>query len=787
MSLLPKDSPGSSGTQLAAGGGCSLSLEGQALDVLTYLARDDKWFVAGGMSSVYAPPNPVWAEWPAFWDEVHLGRQPLPRLFTVLLLDEHGRHLPLRFRERHWQPDRLRQTYTAPGLEVVEEKTNLPRDGFAARFTLRLTSGATRQVHLVLWSWQPRLEEGPCVESVDVQEGYLRYRLRLPEETRYNLHPQLDLHVALGADRAPESWTVNPSEPHGPGPEYRFSPLREKFRDGRLPGDLQLDVGVRETRDGPRFAGGHLHLAVHYPLKVEPGEETRIAVGAGLGFTPAWAAGGLASVKLDAPERSATAWREYFAGVPDFRCSDPYLQKYYWYRWYQLRAHQVNMDFGGFQHPCILEGIGPFRRHISYSAHCHMRECQWMHDTAFAWGSLENMLANQLPDGSLPGHVNERGVAGAAGSITGTVSFYHSNWANAWRVHQHHPDREFLARVYPPLVRYAEYFRRERDADGTHLYDVVNQGETGQEYMPRYQVVHPHADDWGPIRLKGVDSTFYLYELCRALAWIAAALERPAEESAAWAQHAEAVRRAVCRLMWDPGLQLFCDVDPDGMRRTSVKSAVCFYPFMSDLAGHEHLESLRRHLLNPDEFWTTWPFPATSAEDPLFSPEAEWKGKRTNCPWNGRVWPMTNSHLCEALAEAAQRHDPSLATFAVQAIRRFVELMFFDHDPDRPNTWEHYNPFTGAPCDYRGVDDYQHSWVVDLLLRYVAGIQPGDGSQVVVHPLPMGVSFDVSRVRVKGHWLSVSFTPERGFRISVDGAARHESETIERVVLDLEH
>ena len=41
-------------------------------------------------------------------------------------------------------------------------------------------------------------------------------------------------------------------------------------------------------------------------------------------------------------------------------------------------------------------------------------------------------------------------------------------------------------------------------------------------------------------------------------------------------------------------------------------------------------------------------------DDPYFDAEADWKGKRTNCPWNGRVWPMTNSHVADALAHAAR-------------------------------------------------------------------------------------------------------------------------------------
>ncbi len=92
---------------------------------------------------------------------------------------------------------------------------------------------------------------------------------------------------------------------------------------------------------------------------------------------------------------------------------------------------------------------------------------------------------------------------------------------------------------------------------------------------------------------------------------------------------------------------MFYDVDPTTWRTTGVKAAVCFYLYMTDIVTGKHLEGLRRHLFNPKEFWTKYPVPTLSLDDPFFNPNAEWKGKRLPCPWNGRVWPMTNSHLVE--------------------------------------------------------------------------------------------------------------------------------------------
>jgi hypothetical protein len=238
--------------------------------------------------------------------------------------------------------------------------------------------------------------------------------------------------------------------------------------------------------------------------------------------------------------------------------------------------------------------------------------------------------------------------------------------------------------------------------------------------------------------------------------------------------------------MWDPELGMFTDLNPENGGRTGVKAAVGFYPFLTDIAGLQHVGALTEHLLNPSEFWLPYPVPASAADDAYFSPWAEWKGKRHNCPWNGRVWPMTNSHVCEALARASQHLDESLKPAAAELIERFVKLMFFDGDVSRPNSFEHYNPLTGQPSTYRGIDDYQHSWVVDLLIRYLAGVQPDVDGTLTIDPLPFEAgSFRLSNLRVRGRELAVCWDAGSGFEVLLDGARVHHSAERERLTLSL--
>jgi len=222
--------------------------------------------------------------------------------------------------------------------------------------------------------------------------------------------------------------------------------------------------------------------------------------------------------------------------------------------------------------------------------------------------------------------------------------------------------------------------------------------------------------------------------------------------------------------MWDEASGMFSDVNPATGERTGVKAAVCFYPYFTDLTGPEHVAGLERNLLDPTRFWTAFPVPSSSLDDPLFNAEGEWKGKRHACPWNGRMWPMTNSHVVEALAQAARAHAPHLRAATATLVQRFVRAMFHDGDLRRANCFEHYNPFTGHASVYRGIDDYQHSWVNDLILQYVMGIRPHDDG-ITVDPFPFGVEHaEVRGVKVRGRTLDVTITGDR-VRVTVGDQA----------------
>ena len=727
-------------------------------DVLELLRRTDKWFLGQAPGLIYAPPAPVWLEHPGFWDGAHYLHFPIEPVFTYTLLDEHLYPVRLRYRESNWRPDRLEVVLKGEGFTVRETRTCGPTDVLSSVVEVRSTSARAQSFTLLAWTAQPVTDTTLKDAGQDEDTVFVRREVSGLRNT------QLPLTLALGLAGS-RSRNIQLSEATANQPHFTLTPYYETLTPHGLDNATVL-TGVNRT--------GLVYAALERPLALDAGGNATVHIAAAVAPDTASALEGLSdALSSDMPARNEAAWRSFFEGVPQFSCSDPHLTRYYWYRWYGLRLNTLTTKLGNYSEPAVAEGIGYFRVPISYSAQCHMLEARWMHDPRVAKGSFLNFARNQRADGSLPNHIHVNFVA--------AEGIYHADWGQRLLdVHRVHPAPDLLEEAYPALKRYAEYFYRERDPQNSGLYDHVNQWESGQEYMSRYVWVDDEGDEWKQMkrRLKGLDASIYIYRIEKALAEISTLLGKGEETT--WLEHAERTKRAILEYCWDEQLQAFVDVSPE-LERSGLVFAISFYPFFTDLASEEHLPSLDRHLFNPAEFWTGYPIPASPKTDPYYSAEPAWKGKRTNCPWNGRTWPMTNSHVAEAIV-GASRYDTALRGRAAQFISSFVKMMFFDGNVERPNCFEHYNPETGKASVYRGIDDYQHSWVVDLLIKYVAGVRP-EAERVVIDPLPFNLKvFELRDVRIRGHRIDV-VKDQAGFRVTLDGEEAHASSDVEVVEL----
>jgi hypothetical protein len=715
------------------------------VDPLQLLERTDKWFLGGGTGAIYAPPFPRFLLAPGFWDECHYADIRLGRLFTCILLDAQHRPIRLVSEVQSWRPDRLVILHQGASLTIRETRCVV---GHSWVGELELLDGAS--CDLLVWSlqdlkpsgygipWQSLVHCELSDNSLDFAiatawPGELEPDRSATEDELLEAHADmlepLKIHLSIGADAPRISHTVNLAQRHDDAPLWELSVLPEKFKGGRLAEEFKVNVGT-DTE-------GLLHMVQHYRLT----RDRPVQVACGVGLTSQDASRSRQeAIRARAANESETHWRHYFKQVPQFQSSDAHLNAAYWYRWYGLHLNTVDIPAlsicgreGQFA-PFVTEGVGFFRNFITYSAQAHLREVAWMHDPGLAQGIAENLARVQRADGSYPGHNY---------SCRPSRDFYHADFATGIETLRLLHAVPVTPKVVASLSRYAVYLSDvRRGPQGSCA--IWDQNETGQEYMSRYAFARDDADQWTQFSIGGVDSTTYLALL---LSWL-----KVQERDAEWIANRENECLSALRKMFDEDAAFFCDIDDT--RRSPARPAAGFYPLLVlDLALAELQRILDRWLLNEDEFWLPFGFPATAWSDTTFSPEAEWKEKRMNCPWNGRSWPMVNSHLVDVLARAGRIALPSAKKAAAEGLLKSLRMMFHDQDPQRPNSYEHYNPFTGVASLYRGYDDYMHSWIVDLILRHVVGVQPG---KTEIDPLPLDMD-----------WLECSDIPNLGARMHV--------------------
>ena len=745
--------------------------ENSKIDIIEYLSRNDKWTLGGGTALLWAPTHPQWLHHLGFWDGSHYYSYEFRPVFTTTLLDERERVLTPKFVSRKWNPAFLTHIYNVTGkITLIEKKTLLPNDSLVSEVTLKNNSTVPQRIQLIMWTGQPTSfkEGGRSLLDITCDGQRISFRKNL----RASALDDYDVFCSMGMNRKVASHCITASQKVPNHPRWEYTPFYEKFRDRGFP---QRDAIRTIAQDEL------LYMALHTSLELNPHARKSVTFAANISRTPEETSSRLAeTVKSENPiKQSIESWREFFERVPYLECSDKHIQKYYWYRWYGLKLCTVSGDEKAPHFPAVCEGPADFHTPSPQSAQVHMREAKWMDTPEMAQGCFLSFLPNKTVEGVVPSPL-------IPNAVKDEDDFY-VNWGECLlELNSVHPNSEFLEEAYDSLAKYTHDCDGRFDHEGSSLYDIRHHFPIGPQF-PRRCGARPGTDNEeyeGSIRLKGVDATVEAYGLKKVLAIVAGALGR-VEEGKEWEEAAGKMKRAILDIMWDPADEMFYDVDPQTMARTKVKAVTCFYTYTTDIVEERHIQGLKRHVLNPEEFWTPHPVASLSKDNNLFNPEGQWRGRRYRRPWNGRVWPIANCHLIDALAYAGNCFDESLKPKAVELMTAFLHMMFMKDDVRFPNSYEHYNPVSGAPSLYRGLDDVQHSWMVDLILKYVAGIQPQRNGMLVVDPLPFGIQWlRVDRVPIRGHLVRVEIDGE-DISLYVDDVLRSSGKRGAKVELDV--
>ncbi|MFK7738758.1 MAG: trehalase family glycosidase [Planctomycetota bacterium] len=451
--------------------------------------------------------------------------------------------------------------------------------------------------------------------------------------------------------------------------------------------------------------------------------------------------------------KDENGYRSFWSQVPTFECEDKALERVVNHRFDLLFLLRQPHGAGLYSSPAVCEGNGPFHIPTSFSAPAVMREARWLQDPSYARGCMKLFFDNLLHNGQAPGRVYMNG--------TNSDDFYHADWGGGFEsLDAMHNDKATKKAVLMSMQRYVKWLGNNRDPEGSGLTDIVNHFEAGQEFSRRYTVIDNKADRavefTEQFRLKGIDASVFRYRLVKWLYQVAEEIQEKAMANRFQAE-IEVILETVRQKMWDEKSGMFMDLDPKSRRKTNVKAAVGFYPLATDIPNQAQVDSMVDLLASRDEFWAKYPVPSIAMSDSTFDGSGRWKGTRKGSPWNGRTWPVVNSHILEGLTYWAERGHKKAARLATQLLERTVTMMSGSLDgTDRANSFEHYHPEFGVGSAYRGVDLNLNSFMLDNIFRIACGIAVrygevqddpiGDAVDFKLKGMPLGNKlFDVDR------------------------------------------
>ncbi len=232
--------------------------------------------------------------------------------------------------------------------------------------------------------------------------------------------------------------------------------------------------------------------------------------------------------------------------------------------------------------------------------------------------------------------------------------------------------------ILPYYQRLADTLRfwedTRRSADG--LFRWYNGVESGVDN-------NPAVSDMPAVTTEGVDLQCYLYREYLAMAIIASELGKPAD-AALYQEKAKALAQLVRAKMWSAGDGMFFNIDSRTGQLIPVKEWTDFTPLWAGIATPAQAQqTIRDHLLNPNEFWSRYGIRTLAAGEPLYDPQSGY--------WRGPVWVLSNYLLMHGLMNYGYRKQAKkLAKITVRLLTRDLEKT--------GGMNECYNPETGAPA-----------------------------------------------------------------------------------------
>jgi putative isomerase len=359
-------------------------------------------------------------------------------------------------------------------------------------------------------------------------------------------------------------------------------------------------------------------------------------------------------MKKDAESR----WLDWFNKIPPV--ADRYREKYV-YAWWVMANNLVSPS-GLVTYESMMPTKAYYIGLWLWDSALHALALRYA-DIELARNQLRVMLSHQLPDGMLPDVVFDEGI------ISELDHPFHAavtkppilTWM-ALKLHESHPDMDFLREIYDPLARCNDWWLDE-NANGLAQY--AHPFSSGLDNSPLW--------DYG-MPAESPDINTYLSIQMDGLASIAEALGKDGD-ARKWRSRSDVLVKRMIEVLWDKEAGLFqalCGGSP-----IPVVTPFNLYPLWTGKLPETIKGPLIQHLQNTDEFCSKYPLPTVARNDPAYNHEAMWRGP---------VWANINYFFIEALQKTGE-YD-----LARDLRDKTLEMIM-----SNPGIYEYYSSENGKP------------------------------------------------------------------------------------------
>lgn len=353
----------------------------------------------------------------------------------------------------------------------------------------------------------------------------------------------------------------------------------------------------------------------------------------------------------------------------------------------QLLAGNTLIPEGG-KTPVLLAGAGYYGIWIEHNQDAFFAS-DLMPETA--WASQEIFMENQREDGLLPAAVRFEPAVVRYAQLQMVWPFARCAMEVAKRCQR--PESDF-ARIYRTAVKFDEFLLRSRNSYGNGLVDLFCEYDTGHDRSPRVRdggipSSCPGGDaanmpDIPCMPIAGADLSATRFGALEAMAELAEILGNDSAAARHREQAAE-LKSQIYRHLYDADDDFFYDRSPGGLRKYRTEHITRL--FLNRVVDQEHFDRIYGRYFAPGkEFFTRFPYPSISPDDPAFCREMP------DNSWGCNTQMLT---LIRALIWMPYygRHE-DLKSVMTQFLHAYCDYT--------NNFSQELNPFDGSPIGTRG-------------------------------------------------------------------------------------